>query len=107
MELLWTLRIRQAIGKRLFKLLSARRFGRFGARSWVIAPNAVLNPANIRLGDDVLVANNCVLAAVPHTGVDCTLEIGDGCQIGHFNHIYATRSVVLGKNVLTANGVYI
>ena len=27
--------------------------------------------------------------------------------IGHFNHIYATRSIILHKNVLTADKVYI
>lgn len=33
--------------------------------------------------------------------------IGEGCAIGDFNHIAAVRRVVLGKNVLTANRVYI
>ena len=30
-----------------------------------------------------------------------------GTNLGAFNHVYATRSVVIGANVLTANGVYI
>jgi acetyltransferase-like isoleucine patch superfamily enzyme len=33
--------------------------------------------------------------------------IGDGSCIGNFNHIYATKSIVIGKNVLTADKVYI
>jgi len=35
------------------------------------------------------------------------LVIEDGCVIGHFNHIYATKSIILHKNVLTADKVYI
>ena len=35
------------------------------------------------------------------------LVIGDRSSVGDFNHISAAKSVVLGKNVLTANRVYI
>jgi acetyltransferase-like isoleucine patch superfamily enzyme len=45
---------------------------------------------------------------VPHTGAKkCELIIGDGTNIGNFNHIYATRSIIIGENVLTADKVYI
>ena len=48
------------------------------------------------------------LAALPLTGEDnCLLEIGDGSIIGHFNHIYCTKSIKIGKKVLTADKVYI
>lgn len=33
--------------------------------------------------------------------------IGSGCSIGHFNEIYATKSIVIEDNVLTADRVYI
>lgn len=35
------------------------------------------------------------------------LIIEDGCVIGDFNHIFATNEIVIRKNVLTANNVYI
>lgn len=35
------------------------------------------------------------------------LIIGNGCAIGHFNEIYATKSIVIEDNVLTADRVYI
>ncbi|MCP4650701.1 MAG: acyltransferase [PVC group bacterium] len=35
------------------------------------------------------------------------LVIKEGCSIGDFNHIAAVRKVIIGKNVLTANRVYI
>lgn len=93
---------------RLFRLLFARRFAGFGRGSSVIFPAGVDGAANITLGDDVYIAYKTYLAALPHTGQsECRLEIGHGCRIGRFNHIYATQRVVLGAHVLTANNVYI
>lgn len=93
---------------RLFRLVFARRFAGFGRGTSVIFPAGVDGAANITLGDDVYIAYKTYLAALPHTGqAECRLEIGSGCRIGRFNHIYATQRVVLGANVLTANNVYI
>lgn len=45
---------------------------------------------------------------MPLTGYDDVhLIIENGCCIGNFNHIYSTRSIILHKNVLTADKVYI
>ena len=102
------IRLVNALSSRLFRLCFASRFGRFGKRSLIVAPVAIEGPGRIYLGDDVYVAAQTCLAAMPHTGIDtCRLEIGDGCRIGRFNHIYATSRVTLGAKVLTANGVYI
>jgi acetyltransferase-like isoleucine patch superfamily enzyme len=108
MQMLWWMHISQAIRKRVFKLLNARSFKRLGRKSWIISPNSIQNPCNITIGDNVFIANNVVLATDPQSeSGPCELVIGDGTLIGHFNHIYATRRVVLGANVLTASGVYI
>jgi acetyltransferase-like isoleucine patch superfamily enzyme len=102
------IRLANALRGRLFRVLLAHRFGNFGRKTIIIAPIAIQGPERIHLGDDVYVAAQTCLAAEPHTGGDdCRLEIGDGCRIGRFNHIYATRRVVLGTKVLTANNVYI
>ncbi len=102
------LRLPVSLYVRLFRLLFARNFKHFGRGTSVIFPAGVDGAANITLGDDVYIAYKTFLAALPHTGhQDCRLAIGKGSRIGRFNHIYATRSVVLGENVLTANNVYI
>ena len=102
------MRLANAVRARLFRLLHARRFGHFGHGTVVLAPIAVEGAERIHLGGKVYVAHQTCLAAVPHTGSsDCRLEIGDGSRIGRFNHFYATRRVVLGAKVLTANNVYI
>jgi len=63
---------------------------------------------NIRIGNRVLIGYKSWLAASPQTGAaSCQLEIKDGCSIGNFNHIYATKSVIIHQNVLTADKVYI
>lgn len=83
-------------------------FLHFGNHSFVDSPLALSGKQNISIGDNVRIAYKSWLAAVPLTGYeDCKLEIHDGCVIGHFNHIFATKRIVLEKNVLTADKVYI
>lgn len=97
-----------SIYARLFRLFFSYRFRKFGKNIYIIHPAGVDGAHNIALGDDVYIAYKTFLAALPHTGqTDCLLEIGPGSRIGRFNHLYATRRVVLGANVLTANNVYI
>ena len=102
------MRLVNAVRARLFRLLHGGRFGSFGRGSLVVAPVAVEGAERIHLGSGVYVAHQTCLAAKPHTGsAECRLEIGDGSRIGRFNHFYATRRIVLGAKVLTANNVYI
>jgi acetyltransferase-like isoleucine patch superfamily enzyme len=63
---------------------------------------------NISIGHNVQVAPKTWLAALPLTGEnEVQLVIGDGTNIGHFNHIYATKSIIIGQKVLMADKVYI
>lgn len=106
--MIFHIRLANALYARLFRFVYGRRFGAFGRGSSVVFPAGVEQPRNIRLGTRVYVGYQSYLAAVPLTGAPgCLLEIGDGCSIGRFNHIFATQRVVLGRHVLTANGVYI
>ncbi len=101
-------RIRNNLFARLFALLFSRRFRRYGRGTRLVLPLGIEGIGNISLGDDVYIGYRTSLAAVAHTGSPtCSLEIGSGTNLGAFNHVYATRSVVIGANVLTANGVYI
>lgn len=102
------LRIKYSLYARLFCLLYKRSFLFFGKGSSVVFPLNINGIKNISIGERVNVAYKTWLAAVPHTGAEkCTLIIGNGTSIGNFNHIYATKSIIIGKNVLTADKVYI
>ena len=83
------------------------RFKRFGWHSVLHSPLHIDGADNISIGDRCTIQYKTWLAAMPLTGHEPQLIIDDGCVIGHFNHIYATKSVVLHKNVLTADKVYI
>lgn len=91
----------------LFLLFDKRRYGGFGKCSYIKSPLQIECPQNIFIGDKVVVGYKSWLAANPLTGGFVELKIEDGCNIGNFNHIYATHSVVLHRNVLTADKVYI
>ncbi|MFX1702575.1 acyltransferase [Chitinophaga sp. CC14] len=83
-------------------------FKRIGIKSIIGKPLKIDGGNNIIIGESVYVAKGTWLAALPLTGEkECVLEIGDGSNIGHFNHIYATKKIVLERNVLTADKVYI
>lgn len=82
--------------------------GSLGNDSYINNPLKVDGGENIYIGKKVIIEYKTWLAAVPLTGAsNCKLEIHDGAVIGHFNHIYATKSIIIEKNVLTADKVYI
>lgn len=79
-----------------------------GFKSKIISPLKIDNPSNIYIGDNVIIQYKTWLAAIPLTGAkECKLIIQDGSRIGNFNHIYATSEIIIGKNVLIADKVYI
>ncbi len=72
----------------------------------------IINPLRIRgriiIGDNTLIQYKTWIEANPLTGeTKAEVRIGNDCAIGHFNEIYATKSIVLEDNVLTADRVYI
>lgn len=83
------------------------RYKHFGKYSYIKSPLRVDSPQNIHIGESVAIGYKAWLAAVPLTQNHSQLIIEDGCTIGNFNHIYATRSIVIHKYVLTADKVYI
>ena len=97
--------------KRLINLLRRfyyrRFFGHFGDYSLYDCPLRFEGAKNIYIGDGVDIKYKTWLEALPLTGNECKLVIEDGCAIGHFNHIYATKSIIIHKYVLTADKVYI
>lgn len=105
--LLWY-KIKNSFFIHIFKLFMSNKFKFFGNKSSLLCPLKINGCENIYIGNYVNIAYKTWLAAIPHTGAKtCELIIGDGTCIGNFNHIYATNSIVIGKNVLTADKVYI
>lgn len=101
-------KIINALYARFFKLFYKNKFKYFGKKSRVLFPLNLNGLKNITIGDGVFIAYKSWLAAVPLTGEKkCELVIGNGASIGNFNHIYATKSIVIGENVITADKVYI
>lgn len=79
----------------------------FRNKSRIIAPLQLDGKKNISIGKSVSIHYKSWLAAMPLTGENVELVIEDGTVIGHFSHIYATKSVRIGKKVLIADKVYI
>lgn len=94
---------------RLLRLLIYKMsLGDFGWNSKIESPLKINGGKNISIGHHVCISYKSWLSALPLTGSGtCELIIEDGCMIGHFNHIYATKKVRLHKGVLTADKVYI
>lgn len=82
-------------------------FGQFGWLSYINNPLRIDGYKHIYIGNKCTIQYKTWLASNPLTGKNAELVIEDGCSIGNFNHIYSTHRVVLHKNVLTADKVYI
>lgn len=91
----------------MLKIYYFLKLGSFGKHSFIDRPLRVDGGKNIYIGNGVSIKYRSWIASTPLTGERSQLIFEDGCVIGHFNHIYATRSVILHKNVLTADKVYI
>ena len=100
------IRLRNAISSSFVRLFSGRSFGALGKGSRIVRPVGIERADRIFIGDNVFVGPLTGLQ-VYHREKPGRLEIGAGCKIGRFNHIYAYGSVRLEPKVLTANGVYI
>lgn len=102
----------QSIIRRLksisYILLNRYFFGSVGHGCRIYSPLKINGKHNIFIGNHVCVEYKAWLAALPiKKGGKAKLKIEDGVTIGHFNHIYATESIIIKKNVLTADRVYI
>jgi acetyltransferase-like isoleucine patch superfamily enzyme len=83
-------------------------FEKYSISSFIDRPLKIDGGKNISIGKRVVIQYKTWLAALPLTGEQkCELVIKDGTAIGHFNHIFATKSIIIEENVLTADKVYI
>lgn len=102
--------------KRIFNFFHRRFYYFFNKKKYrFLSPTASIQKLlrvdgkeNISIHKGVVIQKLTWIAAVPLTKVNkCHLSIGEGSIIGHFNHIFATGEVEIGKNVLTADKVFI
>jgi len=83
-------------------------WGHIGKRSKIIQPMRLRNVHNIQVGVNVIISRFAFLITLQESEtVVPQLTIGDGCRIGHMNHIACIREVRIGANVLTADRVFI
>lgn len=107
-NLMVSLEVILSIPRRLFCAAYYKlRFANFGWTSEIISPLHLDGKRRIAIGNHVHIQYKSWLASNPVGGGISELVIEDGCTIGHFNHIYATKRIVLRKDVLTADKVYI
>ena len=92
----------------LKKVQYQRNFCSVGGGSVILYPLRIDNPKFIFIRKGVIIQQQSWIASVPLTGEENSqLVIEDGAVIGNFNHIYATKSIIIHKKVLTADKVYI
>lgn len=90
-----------------FWLVSLKKFKKLLFGSLVYEGCRINGSENISIGKYVSIQRFTWLFAKSFDEKTPDLEFGDGCVIGDFNHITCVRKVVFGRNVLTANNVYI
>ena len=91
----------------LFQFFNFYKYKNLGKRAYIINPLRLDGTKYMSIGNNVIVQKLSWLIALKIDDHEPELVFGDGCSIGYFNHIASVRKVVLGKNVMTANGVYI
>lgn len=95
------------ISRNWFLIWNRTRFKHLGKKSRIYKPLRVDGIESIYVSDNVIVHEGTWIAAVSNTGYIAQLVLEDGATLGHFNHIYATQSIIIEKDVLTADKVYI
>jgi acetyltransferase-like isoleucine patch superfamily enzyme len=75
-----------------------------GSGCRIVNPLKIKGLNRISLGNDVII-NALAWLQVEHENGHLTID--DGVNLGHMNHVYAYKSIHLGKKVLTADKVYI
>lgn len=91
-----------------YTVLMRRRFASWGVKSRLEPSAKLIHPGLVCVGDRVNICEHSWLNACDdQDNGRPTLTIGDGTYIGRFAHINAWRSVIIEKNVLIADRVFI
>ena len=94
----------------LYTRLIRRDFGAIGKGTLIFPPFHSQDVSRIYLGEGCMIAAYSWLQSVrQYRSVQYSprLEIGDGTYMGHRTHIIACGHMVIGKNVVLSDGVYV
>lgn len=91
----------------IFFLVNRTKYKKLEFGAFVIKPLRLNGAEYISVLKGAIVQNSAWLFALKIDEHEPQLVIKEGCLIGDFNHIASVRKVIIGKNVLTANRVYI
>lgn len=100
-------RILASAKRNIFTWYWRRKFN-IGTGTCIIRPLRIAGGKGICIGDHVVLNEGCWIECQPlTTNPNPRLVISDGCVLGHYNEIYSTSDILLEKDVLTADRVYI
>lgn len=91
----------------LFYRLLAPFFGHMGRRVRIVRPLRIYGARYCRFGDDSVLQYGAYIAVLKEFDHEPVLEIGARTLIGDHAHIVATKRVVFGKGVLTADRLFV
>jgi acetyltransferase-like isoleucine patch superfamily enzyme len=94
--------------RRLYYFFNKNKFRFLSSNAYIQKLLRIDGKENISIHKGVIIQKMTWIAAMPLTKAEnCHLSIGEGTIIGHFNHIFATGEIEIGKKVLTADKVFI
>ena len=93
----WWYIVTQTLYRRIFRFI--------GKKTVIYKPLQIDNAESLSIGNDVYIAEGAWLMGT--RGRDLTCSIQDRTTIGHFAHIVAKHSVIIEKDVLVADKVFI
>lgn len=100
-------RIKKYLYKKIFTLLYSSNFKYYGSKVSIIFPDTMNGEEFISLHSNVVIEKGSWLLAHKQDDVIPELTIFEGVNIGRYSHIVALQRVVIEKNVLIADKVYI
>lgn len=90
--------------------VGAHRFARFGERSLIVDPYAILSPHRIHIGDSVLVHHGAMFSVVEEFNGrrhEPRLRIGSGTNIGHGIWLSCVGEIDIGERNLMGHNILI
>lgn len=90
-----------------FFILNHHKYKKLALGAFIDSPLRLDGCRYMTISKNVIIQKHSWLFARSFDAHDPELIFGEGCIIGNFNHICAVKKVVFGKNVLTADKVYI
>ena len=94
---------------KIYTFFIKKSFKNFGKNSIISFKCKISYPQNISIGSNVTICKDVWLNAGIKSRDDNlpTLSIGDGCYISSYSHINAFQAVIIEKDVLIGESVYL